>query len=57
MFSYFAHQTDQRKIAGKAAAEKAPTEKAAAEKTTAEKAAADAKVAILRESEIFVCCV
>jgi len=44
---YFAPQTYQLKIAGKAAAEKAAAEKAAAEKATAEKAAVNAKISFV----------
>ena len=47
IYSYFAPQTYQLKIAGKAAAEKAAAEKAAAEKATAEKAAVNAKISFV----------
>ena len=54
IYSYFAPQTYQVKIAGKAAAEKAAAEKATAEKAAAEKAAADAKVVILENTRLLL---
>ena len=50
IYSHFAPQTYQVKIAGKAAAEKA-----AAEKATAKKAGGGAKVAIFENSRLLLC--